>query len=138
MFLIGVIAAAVFAGVVLTVGFIITAVVGAALLGGPADEDRGVDFEAAVVDDCGKYVGPDARILDDGAGLQLRGAGESSTGLRDESIVCILQALDIPETTLSRIASTRALDGRQSDQLDGLLVEWSYHPDQGLDILITQ
>jgi hypothetical protein len=33
---------------------------------------------------------------------------------------------------------TRALDGRQTQTADGYSYTWSYHPDNGLDIIITE
>ncbi|RWR15812.1 hypothetical protein D8Y23_15260 [Microbacterium enclense] len=98
----------------------------------------GPDFEAAVEKDCGLNLGVDAQLLDDGKALTLNGAGEESTGLSLESMACVLTALDVPDATITRMDSTRAMDGRQRDQLDGHAVKWTYHPDDGLDVLLSK
>lgn len=100
--------------------------------------NTGPDFEAAVVDDCGLKVGVDARVLDNGDGLLLNGVGEESSGLELASTMCILTALDVPDTTLTRMEQTRSMDGRQRDELDGYAIEWTYHPDDGLDVLLSK
>lgn len=48
-----------------------------------------------------------------------------------------LIALDLPDSLLQKMAATRALDGRQSEDYDDLEVSWSYHPDKGLEVLFT-
>lgn len=45
------------------------------------------------------------------------------------------EALGLPESVLSKMNATRALDGRQSHTGDGIEVSWSYHPDNGLEVL---
>lgn len=40
------------------------------------------------------------------------------------------------ETILSRIGTTRAMDGRQEGSWDGYVASWTDHPDDGLSILI--
>ena len=48
-----------------------------------------------------------------------------------------LIALDLPDSLLQKMAATRALDGRQSEEYDDLEVSWSYHPDKGLEVLFS-
>lgn len=100
--------------------------------------NQGPNFRAAVVDDCDLNVGTSAQVLDEGKSLYLDGRGKESNGLSLDSLVCVMNALDVPDATLQRMSSTRALDGRQTDSFDGLSVEWSYHPDDGLDVLFTK
>lgn len=119
----------VIAGVVV-IGGIIAAVVA-------ANADHGPDF-AAALETCKITPGTYARVLDGGDGLVLDGQGEDTPGLRLESIACVLTDLGVPGTTINRMDSTRALDGRQSDTLDDFTVEWSYHPDDGLDLLFSK
>lgn len=54
------------------------------------------------------------------------------------SVSCVFVALDVPGTTLTRMESTRSMDGRQRDEVDGYTVEWTYHPDDGLDVLFSK
>lgn len=123
---------ALIAGAVVAVGAIITTVVIVNTV-----SNAGPDFEAAV-DECGLNTGGDARVLDNGAGLILNTAGEDSPGLQLSSTLCILSALDVPDTTITRMEQTRSLDGRQSDDLGKYTVEWTYHPDDGLDVLFSK
>jgi hypothetical protein len=50
-------------------------------------------------------------------------------------VLCLINAVETPSYIVSAIESTRALDGRQHDEFDGIDVSWSYHPDSGLDIV---
>ncbi|WP_269142641.1 hypothetical protein [Georgenia yuyongxinii] len=34
------------------------------------------------------------------------------------------------------MTSTRALDGRQTAEWDGVVATWSFHPDDGLDVIL--
>jgi hypothetical protein len=76
-------------------------------------------------------------ILDDGEAIELTGAGKSLfSGLQADVVFCVLDEIDAPAALKSKMQSTRALDGRQSDDWDGFEVSWSYHPDDGLNVLI--
>lgn len=44
-------------------------------------------------------------------------------------------ALGLPEWLYKEMAQTRALDGRQKEEFDSVTVTWSYHPDQGLEVM---
>lgn len=50
---------------------------------------------------------------------------------------CLIAALDIPASTRSNIDHTTSMMGRQTDEHDGITLEWSYHPDNGLIMTIT-
>lgn len=43
--------------------------------------------------------------------------------------------LGFPATTLTRIETTRALDGVQTAEHDGMVLRWSFHPDRGLTLI---
>ena len=55
---------------------------------------------------------------------------------------CLEDELDLPAFVQERIATTRALDGRQEDEWenDGVSYEasWSYHPNSGLNVVIKE
>jgi hypothetical protein len=51
-------------------------------------------------------------------------------------IVEMLRALDTPDSVFSRMESTNSLQGPQETEFDGLVMRWTYHPDNGLDIII--
>lgn len=46
-------------------------------------------------------------------------------------------SLGLPDSLIQKMSSTRALDGRQSEEYDDLEVSWSYHPDKGLEVLFS-
>lgn len=75
-------------------------------------------------------------IGDEGRSLSMDSWGEESDGADFDDIFCVLDELDTPDSVIKRINSTRALDGRQTADWDGLSASWGYHPDNGLDIVI--
>lgn len=69
--------------------------------------------------------------------LVVNGAGkEDTTGVDVPAEACILRELGATTAVLQHMDSTRALDGRQTDSWDGFKAAWTYHPDQGLDLVI--
>lgn len=79
-----------------------------------------------------------ARLADDGATLVLDTQGEDdSTGMDYLDLYCVAGALDMPASVMTQIEQTRAMDGRVSGSWDGLSASWSYHPDSGLDLMVT-
>jgi hypothetical protein len=94
-------------------------------------------------EECGLLVSAGARLGDDGHTLALNMRGEddytnSNAQLPMADIICVLTALDMPDSTFDLMSQTRSLDGIQSDNWDGLEASWSYHPDSGLDIVLTE
>lgn len=100
-----------------------------------AEVDDGSTMFTAVRDSCGL---PASSIGDGGTTLILDGAGNDGTaGLPIEDIGCALGAIDAPDSIVTQMEQTRALDGRQSADSEGYTYSWIYHPDSGLDITIT-
>lgn len=92
-------------------------------------------LEAAFAE-CGMADQIGARITDGGHTVILDQKGdEDGAGLDITEIGCFLYAVDMPDAITAQMDSTRALDGRQSDEFDGITVSWSYHPDTGIDIV---
>lgn len=54
-----------------------------------------------------------------------------------EDVLCVLAELEAPQSVLAQMESTRALDGMQSATWPGYKTTWTYHPDDGLDLIIT-
>ena len=75
-------------------------------------------------------------LADEGNTLSISGEGKEHNGATLEDIVCILFELDTPDRVVTKISSTRALDGTLTDTWDGLKAEWSYHPNSGLSMVI--
>lgn len=51
------------------------------------------------------------------------------------ALFSIHEALGLPESLIEKMGQTRALDGRQSSTYDNITVSWTYHPDQGLEVM---
>jgi len=78
-------------------------------------------------------------LADDDHTLVVDMAGEepgSGTETFD-GVLCVLDELDVPQSLIARMESTRALDGMQSATWSSYEVTWTYHPDDGLDLIIT-
>ncbi len=54
------------------------------------------------------------------------------------SLKCTLGTLHTPQSVIARMEATRALDGMQSASWDDFQASWTYHPDNGLDVIITE
>lgn len=76
-------------------------------------------------------------VADKGTTLTLTTAGESGvsyTGIED--VACVLTELEVPSYVVSHIDSTRALDGQQTDEWDGISARWTFHPESGLHLVL--
>jgi hypothetical protein len=80
----------------------------------------------------------DSIVRDDGRTLILDGIGEESGSGSVPILVqlCVLQELNIPDAVMAQIKTTRALDGRQTASWGEFTASWTYHPKNGLDIII--
>ena len=76
-------------------------------------------------------------VTDGGKTLLIDGSGEEDFGkLPASGLQCLLDALSTPAAVQSHMFGTRALDGRQEDSWPGYTASWSYHPDQGMDVIV--
>jgi hypothetical protein len=66
------------------------------------------------------------------------GADERGSAYTAADATCVLDELQTPTSIITLMETTRAIDGRQTDEWDGLTATWSYHPDNGLDIVIEK
>ncbi len=53
-----------------------------------------------------------------------------------ETIACILNNLNVPDYVVEQIDSTTSLMGLREATWDGIEASWSYHPDNGLDLIL--
>lgn len=60
------------------------------------------------------------------------------TGLPATYIACVLTAVSVPDSVVSQIDATRALDGMQKASWNNISATWTYHPDDGLQIIVTE
>lgn len=78
---------------------------------------------------------PPGELLDGGEAISLSSDfGEDTI----DGIVCIFAELDLPDSIIARMDRTRALDGMQEAQWPGFAASWTYHPDDGLNVIITE
>ena len=112
-----------------------------ALLAGPpiiraSQEAMAPRFERAA-EAC--ELAPVLVVADKGKTLTLTTAGKSgkSASYTDiEDVACVLAKLEVPSYVVSHIDSTRALDGQQTDEWDGISARWTYHPEDGLHLVL--
>jgi hypothetical protein len=79
-----------------------------------------------------------AVIGDNGRTLTLDGQGkEDSGGLSWSDIECTLDGVKMPASIRGQLGSTRALDGMQHASWDSYAATWNYHPDSGVNLIIT-
>lgn len=88
----------------------------------------------AAAEDCAIPGG----AADRGASLILDFAGSDagSGELIDRHYECIVRELEVPDAVQATIMSTRALDGRQTADWNGITATWTYHPDEGLELIL--
>ena len=80
---------------------------------------------------------PYVELADDGHTLIVDSEGEDSPGADIADVYIVLAALDAPESVIAQMGSTRALDGTRDATWDGMTATWTYHPDDGLDVILT-
>lgn len=95
-------------------------------------------FQAAV-DGCEVLVvNGNLTVGDGGRTLTLNGAGDTSGGLAIDDLACVLGNLHVSDAVIAKMDGTRALDGMQTGSWDDIDASWTYHPDDGLDVILTQ
>jgi hypothetical protein len=77
-------------------------------------------------------------IGDDGSTLTIDTKGEDSPGVDVATVACILIAIDTPDAVISQLDATRAMDGRQDATWGDFSASWTYHPDDGLDLILQE
>lgn len=76
--------------------------------------------------------------------VELADGGDSiliDTANEDEDItavVCIFMGLETSDALIAQMDSTTAMMGRQEAESNGYTYEWSYHPDSGINMTITE
>ncbi len=76
-------------------------------------------------------------MTDNGQTLLIDSSGEEDFGkLSVSALQCVLDGLKMPAAVQTHMFETRALDGRQENAWPGFTASWSYHPDQGMDVIV--
>jgi len=77
-------------------------------------------------------------ISPDGKSLSFHTEGAETTGLSLDKAVGILIYLDAPDSLFARMDNTRALDGTQTATWGDITAYWTYHPDDGLSVVLEE
>ena len=80
----------------------------------------------------GTLADGDNTLVVDMAGEDL-GTGTATV----DDVLCVLTELEAPRSIVAQMESTRALDGMQSATWSTYEVTWNYHPNDGLDLILT-
>lgn len=120
---------------------VIGLVLGAALMGAVLSARSSAARSALLTDAveaCDIAYTPGITLGDEGTSITFDMRGEDETSGADYvEIACLFAELDIPSAVTSHIDQTTSMDGRQTETWDNLTVSWSYHPDRGLDGVLT-
>lgn len=80
----------------------------------------------------------DVGIEDSGHTVQLHGTRNySGNVLSIADLECLLEALGSPSSVILQMEQTRALDGMQHATWGTTKATWTYHPDNGLKVILT-
>ncbi|WP_155838808.1 hypothetical protein [Arthrobacter castelli] len=88
------------------------------------------------VESCGVQDTAGINVGDGGQSISMQSEGTESAGAAYVDVACVLMELETTDSVISKIDSTRALDGRMTGQWGEFSASWGYHPDSGLDIVI--
>ena len=80
---------------------------------------------------------PYARLASDKTSLTLVAYGDGANGLSQTDFRCILDELDTPSSVRERMLITRAVDGAQHEEWNVYRVTWTYHPEDGLSVVLS-
>lgn len=80
-----------------------------------------------------------ATLGDSGYTITMKGQpNNATTGLPMRDMACVLRAVDVPDSVVSQMDATRALDGMQKASWNKISASWTYHPDNGLKVILTE
>lgn len=120
----------------LVVGIAIGVVIGFSAGPAPAADSSSSEAITNAVHGCELVDTVGVTVMDGGESVTLETAGNDTKGAPYSDVVCVLDALEMPESVKSRMASTRSLDGMQDVTWPGYAASWNYHPDNGLNIIV--
>lgn len=81
-------------------------------------------------------LGDNVRLDDQGHSLSFSAAGPGGMSLAGYE--CIMRKLDAPDSLLAEVENTRALDGTLEATWDVFSASWTYHPAEGLRMVIIE
>lgn len=77
----------------------------------------------------------DSYMTIDNNPLNLKGGSIIYNELGLNHVKLTNKALGLPDWLYQEMGNTRAIDGRQKESFDDVTVTWSYHPNQGLEVI---
>ncbi len=77
------------------------------------------------------------QVMDDSNAIDFTRASKLD-GANIDEVYCFLDKLNAPESLESKIGQTRALDGTQTASWGEFEASWTYHPDDGLNLLVER
>ncbi|PWD50683.1 hypothetical protein C8046_08470 [Serinibacter arcticus] len=133
------------------IGLVVGAVATAAVFAGSAAADERAEEQAAAaaaeartailgdaLDSCDVRDTDGFALGDGGTTLTIDNQGEDEyTGADFVDISCVFGELSMPSSVGGHVGQTTSVDGRQTASWDDLEFQWSYHPDRGMDGVIT-
>lgn len=91
---------------------------------------------ATAVHDC--EAAPFAQVSSDGSSMEMTTFGKKQPGMNPYTLGCVLEKLDAPASLKQRMNTIRAIDGTQEQTWGSYRATWTYHPDQGLHVVISR
>ena len=89
----------------------------------------------AVYETCRRQdVGSTLSLEDEGATIVIDTGSEYGDA---SGYLCVLERLDVPSSITAQMDRTTALMGVQDAEDEGIEYSWSYHPDNGVNMVIT-
>lgn len=122
-------------GRILTVTFLALAGVGGiAIIVDKVNEPTPIE---AAKEKCSTVSAP---VRDDGKTITFDNVSAKERPGPDDvvDVVCVLVELKTPSRIMSHMDSTRALDGMQTDKWEQFEARWTYHPDDGMNLTVTE
>lgn len=105
-----------------------------------ADDEDSSFLDPDVQDVFAEYLDGAIAVEDEGGTLILDTlpSDDDPLGISAMALECVEIQLEMPTWLTESISTTRALDGRQTGEWDGYSAQWTYHPDNGLNLVIVQ
>lgn len=124
----------VLAAAVVGVTFVVRAATAGPTLDEAAEACGGfVDLDGESLEFSAFDMGALVDVMDDEGRQAMRDLGIGTFG----DVTCLLGMLDAPSGVESRMENTRALDGTQESEWGDYSASWTYHPDDGLNLIVT-
>lgn len=123
-------------GSVLAMRWGLAVVLGCAVLTVAGCGDDGTDRLEDAADACEAATGNAIDTSDDGKTIAISTSDFRRPRSVTEASTCVMTELDVPTSIKTKMGSTTSLMGRQEDSWGSFDVSWTYHPDDGLEIVV--